>query len=106
MVEVHGGGGAGTDANYNDVLSSPNYTWETGYGGEEQNGTYDMMGNVWEWCESAYDGTLNNMSENRVVRGGAYSSYDGYSLRSSYRIYSNPTNENNNIGFRVAASPD
>ena len=35
---------------------SPNYTWETGFGAGEQNGTYDMMGNVWEWNESAMDG--------------------------------------------------
>ncbi|MEN7972673.1 MAG: hypothetical protein ABFR47_02440 [Verrucomicrobiota bacterium] len=28
------------------VNPSPNFAWETGYGGEEQNGTFNMMGNM------------------------------------------------------------
>ena len=88
------------------VNASPNFTWETGFGGEEQNGTYDMMGNVWEWNESAYDGTLDSMFESRVIRGGACS-YDEYILRSSGRYYSYyPTDEIYDIGFRVAAIPE
>jgi len=84
----------------------PNYTWETGYGAEEQNGTYDMMGNVWEWNESAYDGTLDDMTENRVVRGGTYD-YSEFFLRSSFHDgNSDPSNEFINMGFRVAAIPE
>ena len=39
-----------------------NYRWLStppsgrGSGTEENNGTYDMGGNVWEWGESAFDG--------------------------------------------------
>ena len=48
------------------VNGSPNYTWATGFGGEEQNGTYDMMGNVWEWIEASagaiYGGCYNTSS--------------------------------------------
>jgi len=87
------------------VNGSPNYTWETGFGGEEQNGTFDMMGNVWEWNESAYDGTLDNLAERRVFRGG--SAINGrLSLRSSDRFSGNPTGGLNSLGFRVAAIPE
>ena len=39
-------------------------TWAVGYGAQEQNGTYDMMGNVLEWTESSFD------ASERVLRGG------------------------------------
>jgi formylglycine-generating enzyme len=82
--------------NYDFFKRSPNYTWTAGYGGEEQNGTYDMMGNVWEWTEDS----------SGVIRGGAYGN-DGEYLRSSVRISSfDPTTENGPIGFRVAAIPE
>jgi formylglycine-generating enzyme required for sulfatase activity len=45
--------------------------WDVGYGAQEQNGTYDMMGNVGEWTEDMYDSSRN------VVRGGSYFSSAG-----------------------------
>jgi len=42
--------------------------WPVGYGAEEQNGTYDMMGNATEWTEILYD------SSRYLTRGGAYGS--------------------------------
>ena len=52
-------------------------TWAVGYGAQEQNGTYDMMGNIGEWTEDAYD------SLRYVIRGGSYgfsaSSLDSFS---------------------------
>jgi formylglycine-generating enzyme len=82
--------------NYDFFKRSPNYTWTAGYGGEEQNGTYDMMGNVWEWTEDS----------SGVIRGGAYGN-DGEYLRSSVRISSlDPKTENGLLGFRVAAIPE
>jgi formylglycine-generating enzyme required for sulfatase activity len=68
----------------------------------EQNGTYDMLGNLSEWNESAWDGTLNTMSENRVVRGGSYSS----SSVAASRSLSSPASESDLIGFRVVAIPE
>ena len=44
---------AGTGANYNGANSAP---WNVGSGTAENNGTYDMGGNVWEWGESAFAG--------------------------------------------------
>jgi len=84
--------------NYGFVNSSPNYTWITGYGGEEQNGTYDMMGNVWEWVEDSSD----------VLRGGNYTSH-AIELSSSEdgRADSNgSTYEHRTVGFRVAMVPE
>ncbi len=60
---------AGTDANYNS--GSP---WSIGSGTVEQNGTYDMMGNVFEWLESPKNGALDLLDDTQemVLRGGAY----------------------------------
>ena len=57
------------DSVYRDghALDTP---YSVGGGTVENNGTYDMAGNVWEWNESAFDGDLNDPGESRVVRGG------------------------------------
>ncbi len=77
------------------VNGSPNYTWTAGYGGAEQNGTYDMMGNVWEWMEAS----------SGVIRGGSYGSGES-ALRSSFRGGSDPASEGYGLGFRVVAIPE
>lgn len=82
---------------------SPNHIWEASYGAEEQNGTCNMLGNVKEWCESAYDGTLDDLTEKRVNRGGAY--YNGAN-NSTHRVGDSPFFDNVGIGFRVAAIPE
>ncbi len=80
--------------------------WEVGSGGSvELNGTYDMMGNVWEWNESAFDGTDNVAGETRVIRGGAfYYGVGGIGFDSRRRF--EELTENDSIGFRVAAIPE
>jgi formylglycine-generating enzyme required for sulfatase activity len=88
--------------NYSSAIGSP---WNVGTGAVENNGTFDMNGNVWEWNESAYDGTLDNLAENRVIRGGEFG-VNEYFLRSSYRTIFKPSNESNFLGFRVAAIPE
>ncbi len=90
---------AGNGWNYGGgEYSSP---WDVGTGTMEQNGTFDMMGNVWEWNE-----TLSRSgSSSRGTCGGSH--YDGsYYLRSSTRVVTGPHMETplyGGLGFRVAS---
>ena len=100
---------AGVDARYRDGITQT-YTWSAGSGSIENNGTYDMGGNVCEWNESAVDGVLNDLGENRVARGGHWINtvdtnyYPGAS--SLYRASYGPSGQGVQIGFRVAAIPE
>ena len=85
-------GGGATGWNYHDVNSSPNYTRDTALGTVEQNGTVNMMGNVWEWMEDS----------GGVLRGGSYGD-DEDALRSSYRDDTLSWFETDPVGFRVVA---
>jgi hypothetical protein len=85
------------DLNNGYAVGDPNYVWTAGYGGAEQNGTYDMMGNVWEWMEDS----------SGVVRGGSFSDFSSEgALRSVYRDGDNPAAEYSDLGFRVVAIPE
>jgi hypothetical protein len=78
--------------------------WDVGSGIAENNGTYDMGGNLWEWTESASDGTLDDMAERRELRGGHFDDSSDAYLRADRRIRAEPTYEDDYIvGFRVAA---
>lgn len=93
----------GVDAKYDDLFGS---VWNVGTGLVENNGTFDMGGNVWEWTESAHDGTLNIMDETRAMRGGSYANPVG-SLSSGQRGSFNPLHVGTDgLGFRVAAIPE
>jgi sulfatase modifying factor 1 len=88
---------AGVNSNYNGgAIGSP---WNITNGTQEQNGTFDMMGNVWEWNETLIFGSY------RGFRGGSCDYYD-FGLRSSDRDYGTPDNEYDYIGFRVASIPE
>lgn len=77
-------------------------------------GLYDMLGNVWEWCEDdyiyRYRGAPNDGSPFidkkrrlvRVLRGGCWGSGTPvWCSSSSSRFYSAPTNASSEYGFRV-----
>ncbi len=87
---------AGVNSNYNNVIPP----WNVGSGTQEQNGTFDMMGNVFEWNETLLYGSY------RYISGGSWGS-DVDSLRSSGRYYdSYPYSEGSLFGFRVASVPE
>ena len=73
-------------------------------GGLSPWGTMGQGGNVWEWNETAYDGTNNSADENRDLRGGIW--YYSFFLDASARLNINPTNEDVSTGFRVASVPE
>ena len=73
-----------------------------GGGTLENNGTYDMGGNVFEWGESAFSGGEPTGGESRVLRGGFWD-LTAVNLQSSSRISSGPGFESGFIGFRVAS---
>lgn len=59
-------------------------------------GTRDQAGNLWEWNESA-------VGSDRGLRGGSYDDY-ALLLHTSYRDSQDPSDENEFVGFRVAAA--
>ena len=97
---------SGTDAGsavYNGVSRVPAIVASAG--GLSPYATMGQGGNVWEWNESAYDGSNSLSSENRAFRGGRWNVSE-YFLRSSSRDANAPTVENDNVGFRVASVPE
>jgi len=65
-------------------------------GGDSPYGCADMAGNVWEWTSSEWD-------EHRVVRGGSWSSYQGFA-RCAYRFRLITVDYYGSLGFRVVVS--
>jgi len=101
------GDGSGTGWNYydNGYATDPRGTWTVGSGSQELNGTYDMMGNVWEWMESPRVSGDYNPGSSRRLRGGWWG-LTSTLLHSSYRDSNIPTGESGDTGFRVASVPE
>ena len=97
---------SGTNAGmavYSSVASAPAIVDSAG--GLSPYGTMGQGGNVFEWNESAFDGSNSSSSEFRATRGGNWVSPPS-SLRTSYRNNLVPTFESSSIGFRVASVPE
>jgi hypothetical protein len=77
----------------------------TSAGGLSAYGTMGQGGNVWEWNESAYDGTNDTVGEIRDLRGGGWN-FDSSNLDTSLRYDYQPAYEGLTGGFRVASVPE
>ena len=87
---------SGVESNYGDAYPG---VWDVGSGLEEQNSTFDMMGNIWECLESA------NMNITVQIRGSSTGGHDYY-LSSAYRDGLKAFLEYDVGGFRVASIPE
>ncbi len=105
---AQGDGVSGTGWNYynSGYATDPVGPWAVGSGSAELNGTYDMMGNVFEWMESSYNSGDYLSGSARGIRGGSYCGSAGSYLRSSTRGSTGaPYYEYGSFGFRVASVP-
>jgi formylglycine-generating enzyme required for sulfatase activity len=106
---TQGDGVSGTGWNYCDAnhgyATNPPGPWNVGSGSQELNGTYDMMGNVWEWMESPYSDVNYGASSSRVSRGGGWDNTSIFSAASGHYSFG-PASEVSYVGFRVASVPE
>ncbi len=64
-------------------------------------GIFDMLGNVWEWCEDVYDPTVYGTY--RTFRGGGWADGERGCLATNRRR-SHPTFAIDDLGFRIVRS--
>ncbi|MBL8811631.1 MAG: formylglycine-generating enzyme family protein [Planctomycetaceae bacterium] len=67
-------------------------------------GLYDMLGNVWEWCD-CYDQLRQEdpSSALRVIRGGGWGN-PALFVRAAYRVGLHPRDRGGHLGFRCSSS--
>ena len=110
--------------NYGSSVRTGEYEFTSPVGSFAANeeGLYDMGGNVWQWCEDLYDKTMNDpaildkwphsktvsVNNPRVVRGAAwyyYGSAGDLAMLSSFRDYGQPNTTRGDYGFRCVLAP-
>jgi serine/threonine protein kinase/formylglycine-generating enzyme required for sulfatase activity len=98
------------------VGNSKEHAWPGGTLRPNDLGLFDMLGNVYEWCqdrfqnvsaggiESTYDDILDIRSP-CLLRGGTFGSHPAF-VRSAYRGRYAPLNRDTHVGFRLARTYD
>jgi formylglycine-generating enzyme len=89
---------AGINSNYNGAVGQ---SWNVGTGTQEQNGTFDMMGNLAEWTETLH-WWEETQTYGRCYRGGTYN-HPIVELKSSWFSAVDGNPECINVGFRIAS---
>lgn len=63
-------------------------------------GVFDLIGNVWEWCDSPYSANSTSESKRFTTKGGSWHNAASVA-RIAYRSYGYPSDRRNNLGFRL-----
>lgn len=88
------------------VKNSGEKTHQVGTKQADKNGVYDMLGNVYEWCENWYGPYLAEPEQQgKVLRGGDYM-IDVFFVHEKARNAEVVNKRNKNIGFRLAADKE
>ena len=77
--------------------NSLEHAWPCGQLKPNDLGLYDMLGNVWQWCDCSYASTS-------VYRGGGWNSFPRH-CRAAYRGLRSPDFRNDFLGFRIVLIP-
>ena len=87
-------------ADWNSLNGNVTTVGSAGPSSDSYYGTADQGGNVWEWNEALIFGSF------RGLRGGSWGDNLSSNLAASNRDLTNPTGENEVVGFRVATVPE
>jgi eukaryotic-like serine/threonine-protein kinase len=69
-------------------------------------GLYDLGGNVWEWCEESYKGSMASAGRDwGVLRGGSWATTNRLEMQSSYRNVVDRNERDVLYGFRCVLAP-
>jgi eukaryotic-like serine/threonine-protein kinase len=96
-------------------INSANITNPVGQKKPNSIGLYDMIGNIWEWCEDRYDKKYYKYSPSadpngaekggdRVLRGSSWGN-NAWEGRLSCKDCGNPDGRGSDIGFRLVLLP-